>query len=96
MSKSVVRRLFRSLHMQLFLWAVMPVTFLLIALSFTGVYSHQQTMRDFVVERDLALVHLLAQIAEDGLAHGVVGGDSQCRGVDDAGHRGSAGHDNGH
>jgi signal transduction histidine kinase len=72
-----VGRLFRSLHMQLFLWAVMPVTFLLIALSFTGVYTHQRTMRDFVVQRDLALVHLLAQIAEDGLAHGVVGGDSR-------------------
>jgi signal transduction histidine kinase len=61
--------------MQLFLWAVMPVTFLLIALSFTGVYAHQQTMRDFVVERDAAMAHLLAQVAEDGLAHGVVGGD---------------------
>jgi signal transduction histidine kinase len=68
-------RFLRSVHVQLFLWAVMPVTFLLIALSFSGVYSHQQTMREFVVERDLALVHLLAQIAEDGVAHGVVGGD---------------------
>jgi signal transduction histidine kinase len=34
-------------------------------------------MRDFVVERDQALVRLLAQIAEDGLAHGVVGGDGR-------------------
>jgi signal transduction histidine kinase len=68
-------RWIRSLHVQLFLWAVMPVTFVLIALSFTGVYSHQQTMRDFVVERDAAMAHLLAQVAEDGLAHGVVGGD---------------------
>jgi signal transduction histidine kinase len=53
----------------------MPVTFVLIAFSFTGVYSHQQTMRDFVVERDAAMAHLLAQVAEDGLAHGVIGGD---------------------
>ena len=68
-------RWIRSLHVQLFLWAVMPVTFVLIAFSFTGVYSHQQTMRDFVVERDAAMAHLLAQVAEDGLAHGVVGGD---------------------
>jgi signal transduction histidine kinase len=60
---------------QLFLWAVMPVTFVLIAFSFTGVYSHQQTMRDFVVERDAAMAHLLAQMVQDGLAHGVVGGD---------------------
>jgi signal transduction histidine kinase len=70
-------RLFRSLHVQLFLWAVMPVTFILIALSFTGVYTHQQTMRDFVVERDVAMARLLAQVAEDGLAYGVVGGDGR-------------------
>jgi signal transduction histidine kinase len=63
--------------MQLFLWAVMPVTFLLIALSFSGVYTHQRTMRDFVVERDVAMVRLLAQVGEDGLAHGVVGGDGR-------------------
>jgi signal transduction histidine kinase len=31
-------------------------------------------MRNFAVERNLALANLLAQIAEDGLAHGVVGG----------------------
>jgi len=68
-------RWIRSLHVQLFLWAVMPVTFVLIAFSFTGVYSHQRTMRDFVVERDAAMAYLLAQVAEDGLAHGVIGGD---------------------
>ena len=69
--------LFRSLHTQLFLWAVTPVTFILIALSFTGVYAHQRTMRDFVVERDVAMARLLAQVAEDGIAHGVVGGDGR-------------------
>jgi len=58
----------------------MPVTFLLVALSFTGVYSHQRTMRDFVIERNSAMVRLLAQIAEDGVAHGVVGGEG--RGLD--------------
>ena len=70
-------RWIRSLHVQLFLWAVMPVTFVLIAFSFTGVYSHQQTMRDFVVERDMAIVHLLVQTAEDGLSQGVIGGDGE-------------------
>jgi signal transduction histidine kinase len=70
-----MRRLFRSLQTQLFLWAVTPVTFILIALSFTGVYSHQRTMRSFVVERDRAMVRLLAETAEDGIAYGVVGGD---------------------
>lgn len=65
----------RSLHAQLFLWAVLPVTFVIIALAFTGVYAHQQAMRDFVIERDLALARLTARILDDGLAHGIVGAD---------------------
>ncbi|HET90538.1 MAG TPA: HAMP domain-containing protein [Chloroflexi bacterium] len=68
-------RWLRSLHAQLFLWAVLPVTFVIIALAFTGVYAHQQAMRDFVAERDLALARLTARIVEDGLAHGLVGID---------------------
>jgi signal transduction histidine kinase len=70
-----VRRWLRSLHAQLFLWAVLPVTFVLIALAFTGVYAHQRAMRDFVAERDLALAHLTARMVEDGLAHGVIAAD---------------------
>ena len=71
-----MRRWLRSLQAQLFLWAILPVTFVIIALAFTGVYTHQQTMRDFVAERDLALARLTARMVEDGLAHGVVGVDS--------------------
>jgi signal transduction histidine kinase len=70
-----LRRWLRSLHAQLFLWAVLPVTFVIIALAFTGVFAHQRAMRDFVAERDLALARLIAQSVEDGLAHGVVGVD---------------------
>jgi signal transduction histidine kinase len=70
-----MRRWLRSLQSQLFLWAVLPITFVIIALAFTGVYTHQRTMRDFVAERDLALVHMTARMVEDGLAHGVVGAD---------------------
>ena len=70
-----MRRWLRSLHAQLFLWAVLPVTFAIIALAFTGVYAHQRTMRDFVAERNLALARLTARMVEDGLAHGVVGAD---------------------
>ena len=70
-----MRRWFKSLQAQLFLWAILPVTFVIIALAFTGVYTHQQTMRDFVAERDLALARLTARMVEDGLAHGVVGVD---------------------
>ena len=70
-----MRRWFRSLHAQLFLWAVLPVTFAIVAIGFTGIYAHQQTMRDFVAERNLGLARLGARIVADGLAHGVVGPD---------------------
>jgi len=70
-----VRRWLRSLHTQLFLWAVLPVTFVIIGLAFTGVYAHQREMRDFVAERNLALARLAAWMVEDGLAHGTVGAD---------------------
>ena len=72
-----MRRWFRSLHAQLFLWAVLPITFVIIALSFTGVYAHQRTMRDFVVERDAVLARLIARTVEDALAHGLVGLDGR-------------------
>jgi signal transduction histidine kinase len=65
-------RVLRSLHAQLFLWAVLPVTFVVIALAFTGVYAHQQRMRDFVAERDLSLVRMTARVVEDGVARGMV------------------------
>lgn len=70
-----MRRWFYSLHAQLFLWAILPVTFVIIALAFTGVYTHQQTMRDFVAERDVALARLIARIVKDGLAHGEIDPD---------------------
>ena len=70
-----MHRWLRSLQAQLFLWAVLPVTFVIIALAFTGVYAHQRTMRDFVAERDLALARLTARMVEDGIAHGVIGAD---------------------
>lgn len=70
-----MRRWFRTLQAQLFLWAVLPLTFALLAVAFTGVYAHQRAMRDFVAERDLALARLAARIVEDGLAHGTIGPD---------------------
>jgi signal transduction histidine kinase len=75
MRSPALTRWLRSLHVQLFLWAVMPVSFLIIAISFTGVYSHQRTMRDFVAERDLTVARMAARVAANGLAQGVVGGD---------------------
>ncbi len=70
-----MRRWFRSLQVQLLLWAVLPVTFALLAVAFTGVYAHQRAMRDFVAGRDLALARLAARIVEDGLAHGTIAPD---------------------
>jgi signal transduction histidine kinase len=70
-----VSRWIRSLQAQLFLWAVLPVTFAIISLAFTGVYAHQQAMRDFAAERDLALARLTAQIVRDGIARGDVAPD---------------------
>ncbi|MGC9357631.1 MAG: HAMP domain-containing sensor histidine kinase, partial [Anaerolineae bacterium] len=65
-------RWFRSLQAQLILWAILPVTLVLIALAFTGIYAHQQEMQDFVSERNVVVTQLLAQRLEDGLVHGVV------------------------
>lgn len=76
-----MRRWFRSLQAQLLLWAVLPVTFALLALAFTGVYAHQQAMRDFVAERDLWQARLVARIVEDGLIYGTIGPDG--RGLSD-------------
>ena len=72
-----ILRFARSLQFRLFLWAVLPVTFVIIALAFTGVYAHQRAMRDFVADRDLSLARLAARFIEDGLAHGVVSPDGQ-------------------
>ncbi|MGD1992719.1 MAG: histidine kinase [Anaerolineae bacterium] len=70
-----MRRWLRSLQAQLFLWAILPVTFVIIALAFTGVYTHQQAMRDFAAERDLAQARLVARLVEDGLMHGGIAPD---------------------
>lgn len=72
-----ILRFARSLQFQLFLWAVLPVSFVIIALAFTGVYAHQRAMGDFVADRDLSLARLAARFIDDGLAHGVVSPDGQ-------------------
>jgi signal transduction histidine kinase len=46
---------FRGLKVQIVLWTVLPLTLVLIGVAFTGVYSHEQTMRVLVEERDRAL-----------------------------------------
>ena len=42
------------------LWTVLPLTLVLIGVAFTGVYSHEQAMRDLVQERDRSLAQVSA------------------------------------
>ena len=60
----------RSLQAQLILWAILPVTLVIIGLAFTGVYSHQRVMQDFVIERDMLTARLIALRLEDALSRG--------------------------
>jgi signal transduction histidine kinase len=71
-NESPRKRWYRRLEVQLWLWAILPITLVLVAVTFTGVYSHQHAMRDFVAERDATLADLYARQIEDGLAHGAV------------------------
>ncbi len=50
-----VPKALRGLRAQIVLWTILPLTLVLIGVAFTGVYSHEQAMRDLVAERDLAL-----------------------------------------
>ena len=60
-------RWYRRLEMQLWLWAVLPLTLVLVAISLNGVYNHQVAMRDFVAERDVAMARLYARHIGDAL-----------------------------
>lgn len=50
----------RSLTGQLFLLVILPLTTLLICVSFSGVWFHQQTMRTMIEERDKRAVQAIA------------------------------------
>lgn len=55
----------RGLRVQLLLWTILPLTLLLIGVAFTGIYSHQHSMRALVEDRDLELVRAAAgQLSE--------------------------------
>jgi len=66
-----------SLQAQFLLWAILPVTLVVIGLSLTGVYAHQESMRDFVIQRDRLLARILAQSLRDALSHGTVAPDGE-------------------
>ena len=73
----MTKRWYRRLEVQLWLWAILPLTLVLVALTFVGVYSHEQSMHDFVAERDAALAGVYARHIEDALAHGAVALDGR-------------------
>ena len=56
---------FRGLRVQIVLWMVLPLTLVLIGVAFTGVYSHEQAMRELVEERDRALAVVSAAQIRD-------------------------------
>ncbi|MGD9148472.1 MAG: histidine kinase [Anaerolineae bacterium] len=55
----------RGLRVQIVLWTVLPLTLVLIGVAFTGVYSHEQSMRTLVQERDQALATVSAAQVRD-------------------------------
>jgi signal transduction histidine kinase len=58
----------RGLQAQIILWTILPLTLLLIGISFTGIYSHQQSMRTLVKERDENLALVYASLISDELS----------------------------
>jgi two-component system sensor histidine kinase UhpB len=70
-------RWYRRLQVQLWLWAILPVTLVLVAITFTGVRSHEISMHDFVAERDIAMAWLLGRQIDDDLARGLLRPDGE-------------------
>ncbi len=58
----------RGLRVQLLLWAVLPLTLVLIGVSLAGITIHQQSMREMVAELDARSARLVAAHLSDGLA----------------------------
>lgn len=55
----------RGLRVQLILWTILPLTLLLIGVAFTGVYTHEKSMRLLVEDRDRALATVSAAQVRD-------------------------------
>ncbi len=59
----------RGLRTQLLLWAILPLTLVLIAVAFTGIYGHERSMRHLVAERDQLVAQIYARQVSDMLAN---------------------------
>lgn len=67
--KSFRRPLFRGLTVQLIAITVLPLTLLLLVITFTSVFRHQQDMRSLVAERDERAVQAAAAALDSELHH---------------------------
>ncbi len=56
---------YRGLKVQIVLWTVLPLTLVLIGVAFTGVYSHEQSMRVLVDERNRGMALATAAQVRD-------------------------------
>lgn len=63
-------RWMRSLQAQLLLWASLPILLLVTGIALTGAVRQQRAMHDFVMDRDGALVDLIAASLEAALMRG--------------------------
>jgi len=57
---------------QLWLWAILPVTLVMVLVTLSAVRRHELSMHHFVVERDLALARLLGRQIDDALFYGTL------------------------
>ncbi len=73
--KKFVGEWLHSLQALLILWAILPVTLVIIVLAFTGVYAHESEMQSFVTERNALIAELIVAQIEDGLIHGIIAPD---------------------
>ena len=67
--KQPFRLLLRSLTVQVFAITVLPLTLLLLFISFSSVFRHQQDMRSLVGERDERAVQSAAAALDSELHH---------------------------
>lgn len=58
------RPMFRSLRVQVLLWTILPLLFVLVAFSLSGVGSHQVSVRQLVVEENTNLLEVASEAIE--------------------------------
>jgi two-component system, NarL family, sensor histidine kinase UhpB len=57
----------RGLRVQLLLWAVLPLTIIVVAVSAAGIYSHQMAMRSLIAQRNVQLTQVAARLMDERL-----------------------------